>query len=76
MKIDDINILQEKAKTRKDGVYTHKDIIYIVKGSKFIAYADNFGECFLRMGIFNVPIGKVVRYDRKRMLTDYLKNIK
>ncbi len=75
MKIDEINIIQEKAKTRKNGVYTHKDIVYIVKDNDFFAFADNFGDCFLRLGHFNARIGKVSRCDRKRMLTEYLKNI-
>lgn len=74
MTIDETNLLQEKAKTRKDGVYSFRGNLYVVKDSKFIAFANYFGECYQRMGAFNVQIGKVERYDRKQKLMDWLRS--
>ena len=69
MKIDEINLLHEKAKTRKNGVYSFRGNLYVVKDNMFIAYANYSGECYQRMGAFNVRIGKAVkRYNRKQVL--------
>lgn len=73
MTIDETNILHEKAKTRKDGVYSFRGNLWAVKDNKFIAFANNFGECYQRMGAFNYQIGTVERYDRKQKLMDWLK---
>ncbi len=74
MKISDVNILNEKAKSRKDGVYCYKGIYWAVKDKKFIAYADLFGSCFKRMGAFDCKIGEADRIDRKRKLVEWLKS--
>jgi hypothetical protein len=74
MKIDELNMLHDKAKTRKDGVYSFKgQYLWVVKDNRFIAYSDYFGNCYQRMGNFNAIIGKVDHYDRKKKLTEWLK---
>ena len=73
MTIEETNILHNKAKTRKDGVYSYKGNYYVVKNFNFVAFADLFGECYQRMGFFNILIGKVERYDTKKKLTEWLR---
>ncbi len=76
MKIEEHNILIDKAKTRKDGVYSYNTYLYVVKNNKFIAYADYSGNVAAIYGVFHTQIGKVERYDRKKKLTEYLRNTK
>lgn len=76
MKISECNILIEKAKSRKDGVYSYKGYLYVVKKHAFVAFSDPFGVCYQRMGSFNVRIGKVDRHDRRKNLADWLKQQK
>jgi len=52
MKIDEVNILKEKAKTRKNGVYSFRGNLWVVKDNKFIAFANPFGECYQIMSSF------------------------
>lgn len=73
MTIDETNLLHERAKTKKDGVYSFSPYLYVVKDNNFIAFSDYNGNCHQRMGSFNVSIGKVERYDRKRELLKWLK---
>lgn len=73
MTTDEINILDEKARTRKDGVYSYKGNLFVVKNNNFIAFANYYGECFQRMGSFNCQIGKVDRYDAKKKLVEWFK---
>lgn len=73
MNFTEIDILNEKAKSKKDGVYSFKGNVYAVKDGKFIAYADLHGDCFHRSGAFNVHIGRVPRYERTRKLKQWLK---
>jgi hypothetical protein len=72
----EINLLQEKAKTRKDGVYSYKRNLYVVRDNNFIAFGNYFGECFQRFGNFNISIGKVNKYDLRKKLTQWLKEQK
>lgn len=74
MRIDEINILIEKAKTRKDGVYSFRGFLWVVKDNNFIAFANYYGECFARFGSFITSIGKVDHYDRKEKLIKWLKS--
>jgi hypothetical protein len=74
MTIEETNILHEKAKTKKDGIYSYKGNLYVVKNNNFIAFSDYYGNCYMRMGAFNALIGKVERYDRKLQLTKWLKS--
>lgn len=73
MTIDEINFLNKKAETRKDGVYSYKGNLWVVKDRKFVAFADYFGNCYQRFGSFNASIGKVELYDRKQKLTEWLR---
>ncbi len=74
MTTDETNILIDKAKTRKDGVYSYKGFLYVVKDNKFLAFSTRFGECFQRGGGFNISIGRVERYKRKEALIKWLKS--
>ncbi|MDN5291437.1 MAG: hypothetical protein PWQ06_1676 [Anaerophaga sp.] len=73
MTIDEINLLEKKAETRKDGVYSFRDCLWVVKDNKFVAFADYFGNCYQRSGAFNILIGKVETYERKQKLTEWLR---
>lgn len=73
MTINETNLLHTKAETRKDGVYSFRGNLWVVKDNKFVAFADPYGNCYQRFGAFNASIGKVERYDRKQKLTEWLK---
>lgn len=73
MKIDELNLLHDKAKERKDGVYSFKGNLWVVKDNRFIAYSDYYGNCYQRCGNFDAVIGKVDHYDRKKKLLEWLK---
>lgn len=73
MTVDETNALCELAKYKKDGVYSYKGNLYAVKGHKFIAFANYYGEIFQRCYGFNVQLGKVVNYDRKKELQKLIK---
>lgn len=72
----EINILNQKALTRKDGVYSFRGNYWVVKNHKFIAYAKPNGQCLQRMGAFDCGIGNVESYKRKEMLLTWLKSQK
>lgn len=72
MTIDERNILIEKSKSRKDGVYSYKDNLYVVRNNNLIAFADYFGECYQCAGAFNIKIGRVARHDRRQHLVRWL----
>jgi len=74
MTIEETNLIHEKAKTRKDGVYSFRGNLYAVKGGEFIAFANLFGVCYQRMGSFNIEIGRVERYERKEKLIKWIKS--
>ena len=74
MTIEETNMLTVKAKNRKDGIYAFKGYYWIVKNNQFVAFATPFGQCYHRCGSFNINIGKVERYDRKRQLSEWLKS--
>lgn len=76
MTIDELNILHDKAKTRKDGVYSFRGNLWAVKDKSFVAYSDFAGNCYLRMGAFNTSIGKVNSWEIKQKLTEWLKGQK
>lgn len=73
MTIDDISLLRERAKTRKDGVYSYKGNLYVVKNHIFVAFSNYYGECYQVMGAFNLLIGKVEHYDAKTKLSQWLR---
>lgn len=65
MKIDEHNVLIDKAKTRKDGVYTYRGYDFVVKNNNFIGYSDYFGNIYQISYSFHVSLGKVERLNRK-----------
>ena len=69
------NTLIDKAKEKKDGVYSYKGYLYAVRNNIVMAYADCFGTINSIYGAFHTKIGKVERYDRKKKLLEYLKTI-
>jgi len=74
MTYPEIDILNEKAKSRKDGIYSYKTYFYAVKNNRFIAFTNYFGECYQRMGGFNVSIGNMPnRFIAKDKLKEWLK---
>ncbi len=73
MTIDEIKLLEKKAKIRKDGVYSFRGYLWVVKDNKFVAFADDFGNCYQRSGAFNVLIGTVDTHERKQKLTEWLR---
>jgi len=74
MTIEESNLLIDKAKTRGNGIYSFRNYLYAVKDNNFVAFANYSGECYQRMGSFNVLIGKVERYNRKKKLTEWLRS--
>jgi len=75
MTIPEHNQLVEKAKTRKDGVYTLGNYMYVVKNNGFRAYSDYSGNISSVHGVWHMQIGKVERYDRRKKLLEYLKGL-
>lgn len=73
MTTDVVNILREKAKTRRDNIYSYGSYLYAVKDGKFIAFVEYGGQCFQMMGMCTISIGKVGQYERKKALMDWLK---
>ena len=55
--IENINLLHDKAKTKRDGVYLFRGLAYRVKDKRFTHYAYN-GEILERAGSFNVELGQ------------------
>lgn len=76
MKIEIHNTLHEKAKTRKDGIYSYKYFLYVVKNCSFIAYADYWGDISSVHGAFHYHVGKVEKWDRKSKLKELFINTK
>ncbi len=74
MTVSEINHLAQKAKNRKDGVYSFRGNIWAVKNGCFVAFAEYGGECYQRSGSFNVSIGNVDHYDRKKKLLELLRS--
>jgi hypothetical protein len=75
MTIDETNLLHEKAKTKKDGVYSFRGNLWAVKNGKFIAFIDNRGQFLQRFGAFNALLGdlsSVERWDWKKNFTKWL----
>jgi len=76
MKIEITNQIIEKAKTKKDGVYSFKGFKYAVKDNNFVLFADYFGNLYQRAGNFNASLGKVKeKYNKTKELKRLLKEI-
>lgn len=76
MTITETNMLVDRAAGRKDGVYKYKSYLWVVKDEGFVAFSNYYGECFQRMGQFNVSMGKIDGYesDRRKHLLKWLKS--
>jgi hypothetical protein len=73
MTISETNLIIDKAKNKKDGVYSFRGNLYLVSDNRFVAYCDYFGNFFSRAGNFNVSGGKIERHDRRKVLLNLLK---
>lgn len=71
MTVENINLINVKASSKKNGVYTFRGLIYKVKGNKVthLAYNGMLIEC---CGHFNVEIGNYSGYesDAKKALKE------
>lgn len=66
MTIETVNKLIDKAKTRKDGIYSYDIFDYVVKANCFIAYREKpTGRIFERVGHFVSERGKGTVKDLK-----------
>lgn len=74
MDIVTYDIIREKAKTRKNGIYSHKSFSYIVIDNHLAGYCDYFGNIYELTSGFNVSKGKAKdRFEAKNILKGYLK---
>jgi len=74
--ISETKILIEKKKKKKDGIYSYKGNLYIVKDNKFRVYCDYFGNVYQLSGSFFVSIGKIEkRYEHRQKLKELLKGL-
>ena len=74
MKLTELHDICEKAKSRNDGVYSHKEYMYVVKNNHLLAFTDYSCNVYQFFGAFNVIIGKCERYDRRKNLMNILRN--
>ena len=75
MTVEETNLLNKKAKDRKDGVYSFRGNLWVVKTNRFIAFANNRGEVLQRFGAFNTQIGdfsSVERWNLKKKLVEWM----
>ena len=76
MHIDIFNQLVEKAKTRKNGVYSHKGNFYLVRDGHVDSYCDYFGKLYGVAYGFSVVMPKAKdRFDGRDALKARLKRI-
>lgn len=76
MTTEELNKLIEKAKTRKDGVYSFRGYYWAVKNKQFIAFVNPKGQLLQRSGNFNVQIGQFstdYKWERRDKLKEWLK---
>jgi hypothetical protein len=76
MTFDEIYLLNKKAETKKDGVYSFRGNLWAVKNNNFVAFIDNRGQVLQRFGAFNAQIGNVSSIERwhwKKKLIEWLR---
>jgi hypothetical protein len=77
MKIEIHNEISERAKSKKDGIYTYKRNFYLVYKERLAAYCDYLGNVYECIYGFNVSKGKSKdRYEGRDLLKSYLKQYK
>lgn len=54
--IENQNIISEKSKSKKDGIYSFRGIKYLVKSGKAVAFRDR-GKIYEPFGNFNILVG-------------------
>jgi hypothetical protein len=69
--IENTNKAIDKAKSKKDGVFTLSGMYYRVKNN-YVTHIAGYGEVLQRAGHFNVLVG---RYERDNECVEMLKNI-
>jgi len=74
MNINDVNILNEKAKSRKNEIYSYNKYLYVVKDYKFKGFIDAFESYYIINGFFTILIGKVKSYKHRRKLIELIKS--
>jgi hypothetical protein len=69
MQIEDVNMIIDKAKLKKDGVYSHKGILYRVHNGATRHLAQH-GKIYERYGAFVVEIGnyKYISDAKKKLM--------
>lgn len=73
MHIDVYNALVDKAKTKKDGVYSYRGMYYAVKNCRLVGHCDYYGNVFENAYGFNVVKGKARnKYEGRDVLKSYL----
>ena len=71
--ITNLNLIYEKAKTKKNGVYSFRGVMYLVINNRFTHFAYN-QELTKRCGCFNANVGWYLSNDQgKRQLLFILK---
>lgn len=78
MKIEDYNAIRERAKTKKNGIYSYKgqQYTYIVVDNQLAGYCDYFGNLYELSYGFNISKGKAKdRFEAKEILKGYLKQL-
>lgn len=67
--IENLNAIHDKAKSKKDGVYSFRGLEYRVHGGQFTHFAYR-GQVLIRAGNFNVLAGTYSGYpdDAKKIL--------
>ena len=77
MKVDEKKLLQEKKKKKKDGVYSFRGNLWVVKENKFLAYCKYNGEVLQRFGFFDTQIGDLKDLyisDRRKKLLEWMRS--
>lgn len=76
MKQELLNTMREKAKTKKDGVYSTKKHFYLVFKNQVAGYCDYFGNFYEIAYGFSITKGKAEgRYKGREILKSYLKKL-
>ena len=74
MTTDEQSVIIDRSKSKKDGVYSYRGIIYAVNDNHFIAFSDYYGCIYQCFGMFNVQTCTVKSYDRIKTLKNILKH--
>lgn len=75
MKVTQHNEIIDRAKARKDGVYSYQGYLYMVKNGFFKGYADPYGDVYLVVYGWHTKRGHCEPYQRKQKLKELLKQL-